>query len=126
MRCSLFLFALVPLACSSAAIEEEPSTVSDTGSSKTSTGPGSGSASDPTGVSSSPTSTDEAYNALLYVGNIKYCPADVSGDGVIDLVDFFQFFNDFDQTLPGADVNGDYVVDLGDFFAFFNAFDQPC
>ena len=65
MRCSLFLFALVPLACSSAAIEQEPSTVSDTGSSKTSTGPGSGSASDPTGVSSSPTSTDDSGSGGL-------------------------------------------------------------
>jgi len=59
------LFALVPLACSSAAIEQEPSTVSDTGSSKTSTGPGSGSASDPTGVSSSPTSTDDSGSGGL-------------------------------------------------------------
>lgn len=54
------------------------------------------------------------------------CPADVTGDGVVDLEDFFQFLNDFDNTAPGADINGDNVVDLEDFFLFLNAFDASC
>jgi Tol biopolymer transport system component len=54
------------------------------------------------------------------------CPSDVNADGSVDLADFFQFFNDFDQTLPGADLNGDGNVDLVDFFAFLNAFDLSC
>ncbi len=54
------------------------------------------------------------------------CPSDVNSDGVVDLADFFQFFNDFDQSLPGADITGDANVDLADFFAFLNAFDANC
>lgn len=54
------------------------------------------------------------------------CIADVSGDGTVDLVDFFQFLNDFDISAPGADVDGVPGVDLGDFFAFLNAFDVGC
>jgi 1,4-alpha-glucan branching enzyme len=54
------------------------------------------------------------------------CMADVNNDTQIDLADFFQFLNDFDQTLPAADINGDLSVDLGDFFDFLTAFDQGC
>ncbi len=64
--------------------------------------------------------------ATSAAADLAVCVADVSCDQVVDLVDFFQFFNDFDQTLPGADVNGDWSVDLGDFFAFFNGFDAGC
>jgi len=52
--------------------------------------------------------------------------ADVNADGQLDLVDFFQFLGDFDQTLPGADVDGNGDVDLGDFFGFLGAFDAGC
>jgi len=81
---------------------------------------------DPTSATGNPNSTDEGYNALLYIGNINYCPADVTHDGIIDLGDYFQFFNDFDQNLLGADLNGDLSVDLIDFFMFFNSFDANC
>ncbi len=54
------------------------------------------------------------------------CPADVNGDGGVDLNDFFQFFTDFDQSLMGADLTGDEAVDLADYFAFFNSFDSGC
>lgn len=50
-------------------------------------------------------------------------PADINGDTVVDLGDFFEFFNAFDQTLPAADVNADCQIDLADFFDFLNAFD---
>jgi hypothetical protein len=54
------------------------------------------------------------------------CPAEVSGDGVVDLTDFFQFLGDFDTTSMGADVDGSGEVDLGDFFVFLNSFDAGC
>lgn len=54
------------------------------------------------------------------------CAADVTGDNVVDLADFFQFLNDFDQTLPAADVDDSGEVDLGDFFLFMNLFDGGC
>ncbi len=53
-------------------------------------------------------------------------PADIDGNGEIDLSDFFAFFNCFDQSQPCADVDGVEGVDLGDFFTFFNAFDTGC
>lgn len=56
----------------------------------------------------------------------RVCAADVNCDQTVDLGDFFQFLNDFDQTLAGADITRDGEVDLGDFFAFLNAFDQSC
>ncbi len=54
------------------------------------------------------------------------CRGDVNFDGEVDLNDFFDFLNGFDQNLPIADVNGDLSIDLGDFFDFLGAFDQGC
>ncbi len=50
--------------------------------------------------------------------------ADVTHDGSVDLADFFEFLNCFDQSLPCADLTGDTEVDLADFFDFLGAFDQ--
>jgi len=52
--------------------------------------------------------------------------ADVTGDGFVDLNDFFQFLTDFDTTSAGADIDGNPGVDLSDFFAFLSSFDQSC
>lgn len=54
------------------------------------------------------------------------CPADLNGDGVADLADFFAFFGAYDAELPAADVNRDGTVDLGDFFGFFDSYDALC
>jgi len=67
-----------------------------------------------------------ADRAALWVATHLVCPADVNDDRSVDLGDFFDFFNAFDQGLGMADVNADDVVDLGDFFAFFNGFDAGC
>jgi hypothetical protein len=50
-------------------------------------------------------------------------PADLTGNGEVDLEDFFAFFNAFDTTDPAADVTLNCQVDLEDFFMFLNAFD---
>lgn len=47
--------------------------------------------------------------------------ADVTGDGEVELDDFFGFFNAFDAGSTDADVNADCAVDLVDFFDFLNA-----
>jgi hypothetical protein len=64
--------------------------------------------------------------AIVIAGDVSPCIGDVNQDGEIDLTDFFQFLNDFDQTLGTADIDGVDGVDLGDFFAFLNAFDTGC
>jgi len=60
------------------------------------------------------------------VNNLDLCIADTDRNGVVDLSDFFKFFNDFDQNNCAANVDGVPGIDLGDFFAFFNAFDTGC
>lgn len=60
------------------------------------------------------------------VDNLDSCQADTNRDGTVDLVDFFKFFGDFDQSNCAANVDGVPGVDLGDFFAFFGSFDQGC
>lgn len=60
-----------------------------------------------------------------YLG-LPACAADRNCDGIVDLEDFFYFFNCWDLTTPCADVDGSGEVDLGDFFTFFNAFDADC
>jgi acid phosphatase len=57
---------------------------------------------------------------------LRVCIADLNCDASVDLVDFFEFLNCFDQSLACADVDDAPGVDLGDFFAFFNAFDASC
>lgn len=61
-----------------------------------------------------------------YERSMPTCLADTTHDGIVDLADFFQFFNDFDQNQPGADLDFSGEIDLSDFFTFFNAFDQNC
>ncbi len=57
---------------------------------------------------------------------VSTCLADLTCDQVVDLSDYFQFFNAFDQGTSEADLTDNGEVDLEDFFAFFNAFDQGC
>lgn len=64
-------------------------------------------------------------NLSGFIADLR-CLADLNNDWQVDLADFFQFFNDFDQTLPGADIDGTPGVDLGDYFTFLNHFDQSC
>jgi hypothetical protein len=63
---------------------------------------------------------------IAFRGSLYKCPADQNCDAVVDLSDFFEFFNCFDLTLPCADLDGNNEVDLGDFFLFFNGFDNQC
>jgi uncharacterized membrane protein len=62
----------------------------------------------------------------LLLSPIGACPADVNGDGVLDLFDFLGFQNLFVAHDPGADFDGNGVLDLFDFLAFQNAFVAGC
>lgn len=63
---------------------------------------------------------------FTYFEDLYPCAADLTGEGTLDLLDFFAFFECFDLTARCADVDGSGGVDLGDFFAFFNSFDVGC
>lgn len=52
------------------------------------------------------------------------CAIDLNSDGILDLDDFFAFFNALDQQLPEGDVNADGRTDTEDFFWFFTLWDQ--
>ncbi len=54
------------------------------------------------------------------------CPADVNLDYVLDLADYFLFFDYFDNERELADLNADGVVDLGDFFIFLDFWANGC
>lgn len=49
--------------------------------------------------------------------------ADITHDGVIDLADFFAFFEAYESASFPADLDENPGVDLADYFAFFQSFD---
>lgn len=54
------------------------------------------------------------------------CRADYNGDGISDILDLLDFFNDFGNLDPRADVNIDGIVDILDFLDFLNWFGIGC
>jgi aminopeptidase N len=84
-----------------------------------------GEVANPDSPASLPSGDGQALGNAVLRFNVT-CAADVNNDDAVDLADFFQFLNDFDQNLMSADINGDTVVDLADFFGFLNAFDANC
>ena len=54
------------------------------------------------------------------------CPADMNGDGVLDLTDIQLFLVAFIASDPAADLNGDSVFDLADIQAFVTSFTSGC
>lgn len=54
------------------------------------------------------------------------CPADMNGDGVLDLADIQLFLVAFIASDPVADLNGDTVFDLADIQAFVVSFTSGC
>jgi len=54
------------------------------------------------------------------------CPADVTGDGSVNLADLNLVLANFGQTTTDGDTNGDGVVDLADLNAVLAAFGQVC
>lgn len=54
------------------------------------------------------------------------CPADFTGDGVVNSQDFFAFLTAFFQGSPAADFNGDGAINSQDFFNFLGAFFNGC
>ncbi len=82
--------------------------------------------SDVVGVADGPNAGVPALDRGCYELQMPACPADLNSDDVVDLLDFFEFFNAWDTTTTDADVDLSGEVDLGDFFLFFQYFDSGC
>ena len=54
------------------------------------------------------------------------CPADVTGDGSVDLADLNLVLANFGQSTDAGDANGDGVVDLTDLNAILGVFGSTC
>jgi hypothetical protein len=83
---------------------------------------------DPTAIGGDVNSVDEAYNVVMYVGNVDPnvgppCPADYNQDGGVDGADVEAFFVDWSNGQSAADVNQDGGIDGGDVEAFFRAWE---
>lgn len=54
------------------------------------------------------------------------CPADLNGDGVVDLADYVMFVNAFDTRGVAGDLDGDRLWTVYDYLAFLNAIQSGC
>jgi len=82
---------------------------------------------DPTSSGGNPNSIDEAYNALLYIGNTsKGCPSDFNGDGFVNGDDFDGFVAAFEAGDLASDFDGNFFPNGEDFDAFVDAFISGC
>lgn len=54
------------------------------------------------------------------------CNADWHCDGVVDIVDFLDFFDAYGNEDPAADMNGDTVIDVSDQLDFYDAYAAGC
>ncbi|MFG0306668.1 MAG: GC-type dockerin domain-anchored protein [Phycisphaerales bacterium JB040] len=69
---------------------------------------------------------DTTEALVLATPNAYFCPAEFTGDGVLDLGDISGFVSEFLSGSRWADVNGDSVVDQGDIHAFVERFLAGC
>jgi hypothetical protein len=72
------------------------------------------------------------FNITL-IDDIRYsdeggedCYPDFTGDGLLDLFDFLQFINEFDQGTDRVDCDESGALDFFDFLCFTNAFNEGC
>ncbi len=54
------------------------------------------------------------------------CRADYNIDGAVDDADVEEFIAGFELSDPRSDITRDDIIDLDDFFAFFNGYDRGC
>lgn len=83
---------------------------------------GNANAGDYEAVLSNPCGTTTSAAAALEVFGCPLCPADVNGDGSVNVIDLLAVINAWNATGPNpADVNGDGVVNVSDLLAVINA-----
>ena len=54
------------------------------------------------------------------------CRADMTGDGTLDIFDFFAFLDAFNAGSMQADFTGDGLLDIFDVFAYLDEFNAGC
>jgi hypothetical protein len=72
--------------------------------------------------------TDTDGDGICDAGDTVPCPADINGDGIVNIQDFLAFNSAFNTTCNGCpqDINGDGVVDVLDFLELNSAFGTTC
>ena len=91
------------------------------------------------GVFNNPTSgnfdpgspADEAYSVAMYIGYyqdevVNPCPADLTGDGILNFFDVSAFLGAFSTMNPIADFTNDGIFNFFDVSAFLGAFSAGC
>lgn len=75
----------------------------------------------------SPSFTSQNFNNLIACDNVEpHCPADLNGDGNVDVSDLLQLFSSWGACGScAADLNGDGFVDVSDLLALLGAW-GPC
>jgi hypothetical protein len=63
---------------------------------------------------------------LNVVEDTSVCPADLTGDGVLNFFDVSAFLNAYNTMDPAADFTGDGVFNFFDVSGFLNAFNAGC
>ncbi len=67
-----------------------------------------------------------AGTGSAYVFDIR-CPADINGDGLLDISDVFAFLDAYNAGNGAiADLTGDGMVDISDVFAFLDSYTSGC
>ncbi|MEZ6164183.1 MAG: GC-type dockerin domain-anchored protein [Phycisphaerales bacterium] len=77
------------------------------------------------------TDTGSGSAPVIDMGAYEYqvasvCPADITGDGVLDFFDVSAFLNAYTAMNPAADFDGNGVFDFFDVSAFLSAFSAGC
>ncbi len=92
---------------------------------------GDGIFNDPTSGNFNPAApADESYSVALYVGYYQDgpapCPADLTGDGVLNFFDVSAFLAAYSGMDPAADFTGDGMYNFFDVSAFLAAYSAGC
>ncbi len=62
----------------------------------------------------------------IFYSQLQPCPADLTGDGILDFFDVSAFLNAYNAMDPAADFDGNGVYDFFDVSAFLNAYNAGC
>jgi hypothetical protein len=69
---------------------------------------------------------DSADDAIVLIGRVEECPADLTGDGSLNFFDVSAFLTAFAANNPVADFTGDGAFNFFDVSAFLTAFAAGC